>query len=155
MEYKEKMGESDIESNDEMMRKWADATARGGGEPEHSQKQQRGVEANPCNVDEIQHAIKQYLFRTKGWHTPPSSHFHEMTSTGTFSTSSNTALSVFDLYWVAMGMRLIDGQGAGRILTCPTCRTLKRPEGPAARALHSVELWRGVLGRCTPTPARK
>ena len=35
----------------------------------------------------------------------------EMTSTGTFSTSSNSALSVLDLYWVAMGMQIIDGQG--------------------------------------------
>ena len=58
MEYKRKREQGDLESDDEMsddemMRKWADATARGRQRAGAQSQQQRGVGANQCNMEEI------------------------------------------------------------------------------------------------------
>lgn len=53
--------------------------------------------------------------------------------------------------WIRWALQLVDGS---EVLTRPKCRILKPLRGLALHALHAEGSWKGVLGRCTPRPAR-
>lgn len=74
-------------------------------------KQQRGVEGEPMQRRRDPASIETISYANLRMVHVPLISLHEMTRTGTFSTSSNCALSVLDLYGVVMGIRLIDRQG--------------------------------------------